>query len=63
MTVFITGKLREEIIYMEAGGETERRIFDTEEFRMESKASYTCTMDCHVVEGKTPLFLCAISFY
>ena len=63
MTVFITGKLREEIIYMEADGESERRTFDTEEYRMGSKASYVCTMDCQVVEGKTPLSSCDISFH
>ena len=38
--VFITGVLWEEVIDREAAGEREGRIFDTKEFRTESKANY-----------------------
>ena len=61
--VFITGMLWEEVIEWEAVGEREGRIFDTEEFRTESKASYVCTMGCQVVDRKTPQSWSVLSFH
>ena len=61
--VFITGKFWEEVIEREAAGEREGRIFDTEEFRKESKASYVCTMGCQVVNRKSPQSWSVLSFH